>query len=102
MFGLVVRFFCKDEAAAAGFDRLVAETAPGIRDLEPGTLVYASHTVTDEPLQRIFYEVYADRAAFEAHEQQPHTRRFLEQREQYLTGHQVDFVSPVVSKGIDG
>ena len=102
MFGLVVRFFCKDEAAAAGFDQLVAQTAPGIRDWEPGTLVYASHTVTGEPLQRIFYELYADREAFEAHERQPHTRRFLDQREQYLTGHSVDFVTPVVGKGIDG
>jgi quinol monooxygenase YgiN len=102
MFGLVVRFFCKDEAAAAGFDQLVAETAPGIRDLEPGTLVYASHTVTGEPLQRMFYELYAGREAFEAHERQQHTRRFLEEREQYLSGHEVDFVSPVVGKGIDG
>src|SRR5712672_2824735 len=102
MFGLVVRFFCKDEAAATGFDQLVAETAPGIRDLEPGTLIYASHTVTDKPLERIFYELYTDRAAFDAHEQQPHTRRFLELRGQYLTGHEVDFVTAVVGKGIDG
>jgi quinol monooxygenase YgiN len=102
VFGLVVRFYLKDEAAAAGFDQLVSETAPGIRDAEPGTLVYASHTVEGEPLQRIFYELYADRTAFDAHEQQPHTLRFLEQREQYLTGHDVDFVAPIVGKGIDG
>jgi quinol monooxygenase YgiN len=102
MFGLVVRFFCKDEAAAAGFDRLASETAPGIKELEPGTLIYVSHAVTGEPLQRIFYELYADQAAFEAHEQQPHTRRFLELREQYLTGHEVDFITPLVGKGVDG
>ena len=35
---------------------------------EPGTLVYASHTVEGQPLQRIFYELYRDEAAFEAHE----------------------------------
>lgn len=102
MFGLVVRFYLKDEAAVAGFDQLVSQTAPGIRDSEPGTLVYASHTVEGEPLQRIFYELYADRAAFEAHEQQTHTVRFLELREQYLAGHDVDFVTPLVGKGIDG
>jgi quinol monooxygenase YgiN len=101
VFGLVVRFFCKDEDAAAGFDELVAATAPGIRDKEPGTLVYLSHHVEGQPLQRIFYEVYADRAAFESHEEQPHTRHFLEQREQFLTGHEVDFVTPVAGKGID-
>jgi len=102
MFGLVVRFFCKDEAATAGFDELVAATAPGIRDNEPGTLVYASHKVEGQPLQRIFYELYASREAFDAHEQQPHTLHFLKEREQYLTGHEVDFVSPIVGKGIDG
>jgi quinol monooxygenase YgiN len=101
VFALVVRFFCKDERAAAGFDELVAATAPGIRDSEPDTLVYVSHLVEGQPLQRIFYEVYADRAAFDAHEQQPHTRHFLEQREQFLTGHAVDFVTPTISKGLD-
>lgn len=102
MFGLVVRFYLVDEAAAVGFDQLVLETAPGIRDNEPGTLVYVSHTVEGQPLQRIFYELYADRAAFDAHEQQPHTVRFLELRGQYLSGHDVDFVTPLVGKGIDG
>lgn len=102
MFGLVVRFHLKDEEAAAGFDELVAQTAPGIKANEPGTLVYVSHQVDGEPLQRIFYELYADRAAFDAHEQQPHTLHFLKQREQYLNGHEVDFVAPLVGKGIDG
>jgi quinol monooxygenase YgiN len=73
MFGLSVRFMCKDEASAQAFDRMVAETAPGIEQYEPGTLVYALHTVEGQPLQRIFYELYRDRDAFEAHEAQPHT-----------------------------
>jgi quinol monooxygenase YgiN len=101
MFGLIVRFFCRDEQAAEAFDRLVEQTAPGIRDKEPGTLLYASHTVAGEPLQRIFYEMYADRAAFEAHELQEHTRRFLDQRRQYLTGHEVDFLTPITAKGLE-
>ena len=46
MFGLFVRFTCKDEAAAEAFDQLVAETIEAIRDGEPGTLVYASHRST--------------------------------------------------------
>jgi quinol monooxygenase YgiN len=29
-------------------------------------------------------EVYRDRAAFEAHEDQPHTKRFLAERDRYL------------------
>ena len=43
MFGLFVRFTCKDEAAAEAYDQLVAETIEAIKTNEPGTLVYASH-----------------------------------------------------------
>lgn len=95
-FGLVVRFHLKP-GAAEGFDQLVSETVPEIAKHEPGTLIYTVHGVEGEPGQRIFYELYADRAAFDAHEEQPHTKRFLAEREQYLTGHDVDFVTPNVS-----
>jgi hypothetical protein len=45
MFGLCVRFTCKDQASAEAYDRLVAETVEAIKANEPGTLVYASHLV---------------------------------------------------------
>ncbi|MGC5306044.1 putative quinol monooxygenase [Micromonospora zamorensis] len=100
MFALVVRFDLKDEDAAVGFDRLTAETLPGIQDLEPGTLVYATHRVEGEPLARVFYEVYRDRAAFDEHERQPHTLRALAEREQYLSGVRVEFLEPMGMKGV--
>ena len=53
MFGLFVRFTCKDEAAAEAYDKLVAQTIEAIKANEPGTLVYASHLVEGQPLQRI-------------------------------------------------
>ena len=102
MFGLSVRFTCRDAESAAGFDRLVAETVPEIRRHEPGTLVYAVHTVEGQPLERIFYELYRDRAAFDAHEEQPHTRRFLAGREEFLASVDVDFLSLQIGKGTDG
>lgn len=102
MFGLSVRFTCRDADSAAGFDRLVAETVPQIRQHEPGTLVYAVHTVEGKPLERIFYELYRDRAAFDAHEGQPHTRRFLAGRERFLASTEVDFLSLQAGKGTDG
>jgi quinol monooxygenase YgiN len=71
MFGLSVRFTCKDPESAEGFDKLVAETVAQIKTNEPGTLVYAVHTVEGKPLERIFYELYRDRGAFDAHEEQP-------------------------------
>jgi quinol monooxygenase YgiN len=99
MFGLFVRFTCKDEASAQAHDRLVAETAEGIRADEPGTLVYAVHTVEGEPLQRIFYELYRDKAAFEAHGEAPHTRRYLAERDQYLASTEVDWLTLQTGKG---
>jgi quinol monooxygenase YgiN len=99
MFGLCVRFTCKDQASAEAYDRLVAETVEGIKASEPGTLVYASHLVEGQPLQRIFYELYRDRRAFEAHEAAPHTRRYLDQRDQYLAGTEVDWLTLQTGKG---
>lgn len=100
MFGLVVRFTCKDEESAEAFDRLVAETLEEIKRHEAGTLVYVSHWVEAEPLVRVFYELYADRAAFDAHEEQPHTRRFLEARGEYLASVEVTWVTAQAGKGI--
>ena len=99
MFGLCVRFTCKDQAAAGAYDRLVAETVEAIRTGEPGTLVYASHTVQGQPLVRVFYELYEDRAAFEAHEAAPHTRRYLAERDQYLAATEVDWLTLQTGKG---
>jgi len=102
MFGLCVRFTCKDEASAEAYDRLVAETIEGIKANEPGTLVYASHLVEGQPMQRIFYELYRDQAAFEAHEAASHTRRYLDQRDQYIARTEVDRLTLQAGKGIDG
>ena len=102
MFGLCVRFTCQDEASAEAYDRLVAETVDAIEASEPGTLVYASHLVEGQPLQRICYELYWDRAAFEAHEAAPHTRRYLDERDQYLASTEVDWLTLQTGKGTDG
>jgi quinol monooxygenase YgiN len=101
MFGLCVRFTCRDAESAAEFDQLVAETVPEIRQREAGTLVYTVHRVEGQPLQRIFYELYTNRAAFDAHEEQAHTRRFLAEREQHLANVQVDFLTLQAGKGTD-
>lgn len=77
MFVLVVRFDLPDLPAAAAFDDLVREAVPGILASEPGTLTYITHTVIDEPLARIFYEAYRDRAALDDHEARPATAAFL-------------------------
>ncbi|WP_059010329.1 putative quinol monooxygenase [Streptomyces specialis] len=102
MYGLMVRFTCKDEDAAAAFDELVARTGARIRAEEPGTVVYAVHRVDGRPLQRVFYELYRDEAAFRVHEEQDYVRAFLAEREQYLSATEVDRLRLVSGKGVDG
>lgn len=97
-FGLVVRFTARDEAAAIAFDQLAAEALEGIRAYEPGTLVYVNHRVPDEPTVRVFYELYADRQAFESHEEQPHVKHFLAERGQYLESFEVSFLDSIEGK----
>ncbi|GAB7193481.1 hypothetical protein NUM3379_41910 [Kineococcus sp. NUM-3379] len=94
MFALVVRFDLPDPEAAGDFDALVADVLPGISAEEPGTLVYATHRVADEPLARVFYEVYRDRAAHAAHEARPATAAFLERVGALVSAVRVEFLDP--------
>ena len=98
-FALIVRFDCRDEAAAREFDELTAEVVREITRHEPGTLVYATHTVAQEPLARVFYEVYRDRDAFAAHEAAEHVRRFHARKDPLLTATRVEFLEPGVARG---
>ena len=86
----------------AAFDALVARTLEGIRQHEPDTLVYVSHTDGSDPLRRIFYELYTDRSAFEAHERQEHVRTFLDQRHDHLDSVEVEFLDAVTGKPAPG
>ena len=72
------------EDKVADFDRAADEVAEQVRASEPDTLVYVIHTVPKAPMQRIFYEVYRDRAAFERHEKQPYVQRFVTARRPYV------------------
>ena len=100
MFALVVRFDCRDGAAAARFDELTAEAVRLITEREPGTLVYATSAVEGEPLARVFYEVYRDRDAFRAHEEAAHVRSFHARKDPLLTGTRVEFLTPGATKGL--
>lgn len=92
-FGLVVRFKVK-QGKEQDFDDLTAATVREVQRLEPGTLLYVCHVVETEPTQRIFYELYENRSAFDTHEAQPHVQRFLAERTALLDDLAVDFVSP--------
>ena len=102
MFALVVRFDLLPGAEAA-FDALVAEAVPAIDAGEPGTIGYVVHTVEDAPGSRVFYELYRDRAAWQAHERYEHTARFLQLLQQHLSAPpRVEFLTPTGAAGLAG
>ncbi len=83
MFALLVRFEVAPQHIAA-FDELTSRTLAAIVKHEPGTVIYLTHERRDRPTERVFYEAYADQAAFDAHETGPHTVAFLAERAPYL------------------
>jgi quinol monooxygenase YgiN len=64
------------EDQVADFDRLAERVVSLVRSGEPSTLVYIVHAVPSAPMQRILYEVYRDRAAYEEHLRQPYVSQF--------------------------
>ena len=72
------------EDRVADFDRIADQAAEEVRTHEPDTLVYVIHTVPKAPMQRIFYEIYRDRAAYDRHEQQAYIKRFVTARRPYV------------------
>ncbi len=94
MYALVVRFDVHPQRLS-DFDELTARTVREIIAHEPGTLTYLPTIVTGAPASRVFFEVYASEAAFRAHEEQPHVRRFLADRTEMLESFRVEFLTPV-------
>jgi quinol monooxygenase YgiN len=66
------------------FDLLTQRVVEEVRGREPDTLVFIVHAVPSAPMQRILYEVYRDRAAFEWHRQQPYVLSFEADRRPYV------------------
>jgi quinol monooxygenase YgiN len=66
------------------FDKLTERVVAKVRAGEPGTFVYIVHAVPSAPMQRILYEVYKDRAAFDEHGRQPYVLEFEEDRRPYV------------------
>jgi len=66
------------------FDRLTERVVGKVRASEPDTLVYIVHAVPSAPMQRILYEVYRDRSAYDRHQQQPYVTEFEADRRPYV------------------
>jgi quinol monooxygenase YgiN len=68
------------DAGAAEFDRLAGQVVEQVRAGEPGTLAYVVHGVPSAPLQRILYQLYTDRAAYDWHQERPYVADFEARR----------------------
>ena len=68
------------DAGAEEFDRLAEHVVEQVRAGEPGTLAYVVHGVPSAPLQRILYQLYADRAAYDRHHERPYVADFEARR----------------------
>ena len=64
------------ESGAAEFDRLASTVLEQVRTTEPDTLVFVVHGVPSAPLQRILYQVYRDRAAYDEHQRKSYVTDF--------------------------
>jgi len=67
----------KADALAA----LLAEQCGVVRRSEPGCLEYRLHRAKDDPQAFLFYETYADDAAFDVHRASPHLADYRRRRE---------------------
>jgi quinol monooxygenase YgiN len=75
LYGLIAIYTLADNRVAE-FDALAEQVVREVRTAEPDALVYAVHSVPNAPMQRIFYEVYRDRMAYEEHQRMPYIERF--------------------------
>jgi quinol monooxygenase YgiN len=91
MFALYVRHQLHPHAVD-DFDRSVDRAVTSIRANEPDTLAYVVGAPEDDPLARVFLEVYRDREAFARHNAQPYVQEFLAAREPMLSELRVEFV----------
>jgi quinol monooxygenase YgiN len=66
------------------FDELTHRVVEQVRSREPDTLVFIVHAVPSAPMQRILYEVYRDRAAYQRHTQQRHVQQFEADKRPYV------------------
>jgi quinol monooxygenase YgiN len=67
----------KGDALAA----LLTEQCAAIRKAEPGCLAYRLHRSAKDPELFLFYEIYRDEAALDAHRKAPHLAAYRERRE---------------------
>ncbi len=90
LFGQIVIYTLMEEHVDA-FDRLTERVVELVRQREPDTLVFISHAVPSAPTQRILYQVFRSRSAYQRHLAQPYVQQFdLDRRASVLATNVVE------------
>jgi quinol monooxygenase YgiN len=84
MYGQITVFTLVDGRTEV-FDQLASAVVQAARTNEPDLLVFSTHDVAGAPNQRIFYQLFRDRAAYEEHQRLPHVRQFLGQSRAFVS-----------------
>jgi quinol monooxygenase YgiN len=66
------------------FMAAVEENGKAARETEPGCKTFDILVDPQDPTSMMLYEVYADEKAFEAHQQTPHFKKYLDTALQWL------------------
>jgi quinol monooxygenase YgiN len=83
LFGQITIYTLMD-GQVGEFDRLTERVVELVRRREPDTLVFIAHAVPSAPTQRILYQVYRSRGAYQRHLAQPYIQQFDLDRRAYV------------------
>ena len=77
------------------FMAAVEENGKAARETEPGCKTFDILVDPQDPTSMMLYEVYADEKAFEAHQQTPHFKKYLDTALQWLEHRERQFMTRV-------
>jgi quinol monooxygenase YgiN len=83
LFGQITIYTLADGKVEA-FDRITERVVAQVRKREPDTLVFIAHAVPSAPDQRILYQVFRSRAAYQRHLRQPYVEQFAIERRPFV------------------
>ncbi|RVO78125.1 putative quinol monooxygenase [Sinorhizobium medicae] len=74
-----------DPAQMAAYSAAVKEEMEESIRVEPGVLALYAVSIKGQPNHLRFFEMYADQAAYEAHRESPHFRKYVETTKSMIT-----------------
>jgi quinol monooxygenase YgiN len=84
-----------EAAQLAAYTAAVKEEIQASVRVEPGVLAIYAVAEKDEPTRIRFFEIYADEAAYQAHRQSPHFRKYFETTKSMITSRKLIETVPI-------